>query len=453
MNKKEFKRCMQKGLGRCVLTLKQAKNIEPYRDIVLWGCLHNLSYDTQCEGTRAAYIYRLASMFHDDEYFVSPTVKAFETLPRRSDWTFLHFCELLGMFAQNGNREAREALYQKYDTVLSKLVQKRHFSGYDFERDSMEHICIVLLELDGDEALLRIAKDLGWLFLENPHYKADDFDWLCFDIGDSFGKENAKKLLATAAKTSPDTARFLEQYVDSLQEQEHSPHRNDPPPPSTADTVADEIDRTGTVSYISKLSLSKKADEAERKKLAQKAIDEPDPDKKVALLSAFAFSDCGFPLPHKILIEYAKSPSDALRDMALNILMDCKSREVHDYAKALLLSGDAPDQAASMLITNYTPADKPLLLAELYLMKVDYKDTSSWHGTGLQILNAFEKGAKLPREALEHIYETTLCSHCRADAVREMEKRGWLTPAIIEELPYDCNTRLTEVINRSNPKP
>ena len=79
---------MQQGLGRCVLALREAENIEKYRDIVLWGCLHNLSYDTQCEGTRAAYIYQLVSFFHDDAYFVAPTIAAFGKLPRHHDWTF-----------------------------------------------------------------------------------------------------------------------------------------------------------------------------------------------------------------------------------------------------------------------------------------------------------------------------------------------------------------------------
>ena len=63
MNKKDFKTCMQQGRGGWVLALKSEKNIEKYKDIVLWGCLHNLGYDTQCEGTRAEYVYELTTFF------------------------------------------------------------------------------------------------------------------------------------------------------------------------------------------------------------------------------------------------------------------------------------------------------------------------------------------------------------------------------------------------------
>ena len=72
MNKKDFKICMQQGRGGCVLALKSEKNIEKYKDIILWGCLHNLAYDPQCEhGTRAEYIYNLSKYFNDEDYFIA----------------------------------------------------------------------------------------------------------------------------------------------------------------------------------------------------------------------------------------------------------------------------------------------------------------------------------------------------------------------------------------------
>ena len=103
---------MQQGLGRCVLELRNAENIAKYKYIVLWGCLHNLSYDTQCEGTRAHYVYELTTYFNDEPYFVAPIIDAFERILRRSDWTFSHFCELLLHFAENGNVDAKGAKRQ-----------------------------------------------------------------------------------------------------------------------------------------------------------------------------------------------------------------------------------------------------------------------------------------------------------------------------------------------------
>ena len=47
MTKREFKEAMMRGLGRCILELDETEDAEKYREIVLWGCTHNLSYDTQ----------------------------------------------------------------------------------------------------------------------------------------------------------------------------------------------------------------------------------------------------------------------------------------------------------------------------------------------------------------------------------------------------------------------
>lgn len=177
MNRKDFKRYMQQGLGRCVLTLRKSDNIEKYRDIVLWGCLHNLSYDTQSEGTRAAYIYQLVSCFHDDAYFTAPTMDAFLRLPPHRDWTFAHFCDLLQLFAENGQIEAKNTLYKKYDILLASLTGKRSFRRYDYERDNFERVCTSLISLDGADALLKIAEDMGTLFKRNPHYDGRVFGW------------------------------------------------------------------------------------------------------------------------------------------------------------------------------------------------------------------------------------------------------------------------------------
>ena len=160
-------RYMQQGIGRCVLTLQSSKNIEKYKDIVLWGCLHHLSYDPQCEGTRSAYIYKLTTFFNDEDYFIKPIITSFERIPRRSDWLFSHFTELLCRFAENGNDIAKDALLKKYDQLLSALLSKRRLSGYDFERDNFERICLTLSSLDGIEILLKIANDMGFALIES----------------------------------------------------------------------------------------------------------------------------------------------------------------------------------------------------------------------------------------------------------------------------------------------
>ncbi|MCM1541248.1 MAG: hypothetical protein NC121_08300 [Blautia sp.] len=110
MTKKEFREAMKRGLGRCILELDQAEDAEKYREIVLWGCTHDLSYDTQCEGTRAWYMREMVRRLREERPFVDAVIRKLSQYRPNGGWEFSHYCELLGLFALDGNREALTAL-------------------------------------------------------------------------------------------------------------------------------------------------------------------------------------------------------------------------------------------------------------------------------------------------------------------------------------------------------
>lgn len=443
MNKREFKRYMQQGLGRCVLELKNAKNIEKYKEIVLWGCLHNLSYDTQCEGTRASYVYELTTYFDDEQYFVFPLINAFERLPRRLDWTFSHFCELLRRFAENGNVDAKNALYRKYDNLLSTLISKRRFTSYDFERDNFDEICLAIDSLEGTDGLLRIASDMGRLFRENPHYDGSDFDW-CMDCGK--GEKILLPILRRESKKSQNLRCFYENYLKTQEEMKQIV-RNPATVPSVED-IKDEISLSGKLSPSTRVRFGRHADSDEKLKLAEEVLAEPDLDAKAELLSTFAFRNENFPLSHSVIIEYSNASHEKLRENAFGVLINCQSEEVRAYALELLANRTHMTYAIEMLLCNYKTEDKQLLLDELYKIRADYKDGSDWHGIGSHILDVKDQNIKLPKEFFFYIYETTLCSCCREYAVLDLSKRRLMTKEMIEECRYDSNHSIVEYINR-----
>ena len=449
MNKKDFKKYMQQGLGRCILVLQSSENIEKYKEIVLWGCLHNLSYDTQCEGTRASYIYELTTYFNDEDYFLLPCIEAFEKIPRRSDWLFSHFTELLCRFAENGNKRAECALIQKYDYLLSVLLNKRRFISYDFERDNFERVCITLSSLGGTDTLLKIAADMGMLFRKNPHYSGSDFDWFCSSMDDGIGEKRLHILLKREAKKSDNIACFYDNYLKAIEETKNIVRS--PIEILCAEDIKNEVDITGSLKPSSRVRFLRRANEDEKLKLAQEVIAEQNPDKKAEMLSTFAFLDESFPLSHETIIEYSKSSHERLREVSFDVLTDCQSCEVREYALKLLATGKYKAQAIQMLLCNYRSADKALLLSELGKIKVNYNNESDWHSIGSKILNVCDQGIKLPKEFFVYIYETTLCSCCREYAVRALAKHHWLTRDIIEECRYDSNYDISQYINRYYP--
>ena len=449
MNTKDFKRYMQQGLGRCVLALQSSDNIEKYKKIVLWGCLHNLSYDTQSEGTRASYIYELTTYFNDEDYFLSQCIEAFEKIPRRSDWLFFHFAELLRCFAENGNNRAEIALMQKYEDLLSVLLNKRRFSSYDFERDNFERICITLNSLGSTDILLKIAADMGLLFKKNPHYNGNDFYWFCSVMSYGIGEKKLHNLLKRESKKSENIACFYDNYLkatEGIKNIIRAPIKI----PSAKD-IKNEINVTGALKASSKTRFFYHATEDEKSRLAQEIIAEQNLDKKAEMLSVFTSPDKSFPLSHETIIEYANSSHERLRGISLEVLTNCQGLAVRRYALQLLEAGERKEQAIQMLLCNYTSADKTLLLSELDKIKINYDNKSDWHSISSKILNVCDQDVHLPKEFFVYVYETTLCSFCRESAVRAMAKHRWLTNEIIEECRHDSNYDILQYINRYYP--
>ena len=452
MNKKDFKFCMQQGRGQCHLTLKNETNIEKYKEIVLWGCLHNLAYDAQCEGTRAEYVYNLTKFFNDEDYFLLPIINAFETLPNRRDWLFYHFSTQLSLFASNGNERARHAIQRKYDQLFSILLNKRSFRSYDFERDNFERLCIALLPLGDANINYKMICDMGRLFRENPHYDCDYFDWFCSCIEGDLGKERLHRLLKHDSTKSADIKCFYESYLKLKEEENKRKLARRPMEAPSVEKIKEEVSSSGKLSPYSRVSFSRCAEAEERKKLAEEAVAEADLDKKAELLSAFAFRDEGFPLSHEIIIEYANFSHERLREVALTALTNCKSKAVYDYALDLFLKNPSSTTALEMLLQNYTVSIKELLLRALYSLGVDYESESDWHSIGFKIRDLFESGKKLPKEFLLYVYNTSLCSCCRHRAVKTLAKHRWLTKDMIEECRFDSNDRIVKYINRYYPQ-
>lgn len=452
MNKKDFKRYMKQGLGRCALFLQSTEDREPYKEIVLWGCLHDLSFDTQSEGTRASYMYHLTTYFKDENDFLLPIVKALETVPRKSDWLLLHLCELLQCFAENGSALAKNALMKKYDQLFSVLSNKRISRGYDYERDAFERVAIVLFELRGTDVLWKIVDDMGCLFRKNPRYGANDFEWFADRAESRLGKKRFHALLARKAEQSESILRFYQSLMKTQNPTDTvCPSSRKPLEIPCADDIEREVFASGELSPVSRVRFSRRGTDEEKRKLAESIRTQSDPDLKAELLSAFAYRSDGFPLSHEIIIEYSRSAHETFSEVAFDVLTNCRSEAVKAYAQALLSAGTHTAHAVQMLITNYSEDVKELLLAALSEIKADARDTSDHHAIGLKILGAGERNIKLPKECFLYIYHTTLCSLCREYAVSALAKRRALTREIIEECRFDSNADIVRYVNQYYP--
>lgn len=80
MTTTEFHNALLQGRGSCWLAARS--DPEKYRDEVLWACRELVSFDTQCEGTRAWLVHQLVLLYPDRTPFVEAACDALVHCPR-----------------------------------------------------------------------------------------------------------------------------------------------------------------------------------------------------------------------------------------------------------------------------------------------------------------------------------------------------------------------------------
>ena len=123
MTKKEFKRTVQCGLGRCVQELQTTQNLEKYRDIVLWACTHESAYDAQCEGPKSRHLYEMVKCFPDRQPFVEAAAVYLDKNIFDYGWGFSYACCFLELAAQDGNLSAAGILKKYFGMMYEMLKQ------------------------------------------------------------------------------------------------------------------------------------------------------------------------------------------------------------------------------------------------------------------------------------------------------------------------------------------
>ena len=226
MTKKVFKYEMQRGLGSCVLALKNMEEAqrEAFRSVVLWGCSRDLAYDAQCEGCRSIYLYDLITEFSDVTPFLDVIERRLFRSVHSTGWEFHQDCEILAYFVSDRIKRAWKILSACYYFLFQILLDSCEPDQYGrfAERDNFQSLCITLVSLcSGDriqrvKIYQRIVRDLCTLSEENPWISVDHFDWFQSVSEDSLGKKTVDKLLHRA-----DADAYIKKYV-RLMEEGHS---------------------------------------------------------------------------------------------------------------------------------------------------------------------------------------------------------------------------------------
>jgi hypothetical protein len=438
VTKAEFKEAMKRGLGRCIIELDKQNNIEKYREIVLWGCLRNLAYDTQCEGSRAEYMYILQSKFQDD-YFETRILEKYKNSFKDS-WLFDHYSEMLYWFAVDGSNRARRALYDKFEELLKYNSQKKQHKIYRSQREQFEWLCIWITNLDGFNAFKEIVARIGESYEKCSCQDAIYIDWFYENSKSEFGKKRVGSFLSKQSLKSSFVSAFKKET------EKHDAVFSCPPEVNyTFDRVVEICKIKNNSRYRAAcLKFAKNASADELESLANLAISEQDDTIRAQML--FIFRRAKFPCDISIIFEYSKSSNQALRNASFQVLENNPAEIVHQYAVDLIYEKVNLAGAISLLCKNFQKADTDLLIKALKSIPVTYE--GDWHGAYSDVLRLCESNRIGCKELLLFMYENTLCSFCREYIVRALKKHKLLTEDIRNECLYDSNAHIRSFIKR-----
>lgn len=437
MAARTFSQALRRGLGSAIIALRDSEDKTVYREELLRCCLRDISYDWQSEGTKGYYLYDALLASGEPEYYEETIIKKF--LSRCSNGLFYQLVELLYRFADDGSKDAKEALHSKYKYFESKKGQLVGNISVD-EGAQWDEVAFHMMHIDGFSAFKRYAEDVGKILLCNPDNRKMYNEWFEIRVKNVFIAKRVEAFFALNYTRSSAVKALVDMLEARVNERRMLQART----------------RNGKITVVSLLRIAREeatgenphgrivgmarqfireASDSEMQDLADVALREEQRTVKALLLTAFgskAVLGVSFPLDIAPLIEYAWSDNTLLAETAIDCLKAFKDRRIHKLALQLLEQKGLSSSALALLVKNYRKADDTLiagLIVKLLRIPHDIQQNVG------EIYCRHRSASALP--ILLHAYQKGDCAFCRYYIVKAMRHCGVLPHGILQECLYD----------------
>lgn len=421
-----FKSWLVRGLGRAAVFLEE-HDATPYQEALLYACTHNLSYDSQCEDSRAPYLWKLIELSKNQTFFREGVLRALRERGDNDDdsCAWRQIFGLARHFAAQGDTEVKQAMYSAFECL-----------GFNRAADSSAQLII----LDGLEGFLYAASQFN---IDDPDREVWEFDLLMCELEENLGKELAANVFAKKARNDHKLARLLEallEYRSRLEEKERKLEKS--PPLSDYSVLKGQINRDSNTLRISGLpGWGEAASSVELLAAANDLLMEEDERKLAAYLRIFWRRP--FPTNIDRLLVLANDERKRVRHSAVTALRNVRHPLVRELALSLLSSVDRSEDGIELLCSNLEHGD--FALVERALLRSDNDDSS--HGIGSSMLALLERHLGLEAvKSLLLVYEKTPCSICRAGSVRFLIGLGKLPDWMRRECLNDANDEIVKLV-------
>lgn len=427
------------GHGSAALYVKQ-QGIEGVEDIILDACLHDRSYDQQCEESRAKWLVDL--FFNTTHYqtFTQKIITAFQEDDHADDYDTSQLYDLLCELAKRGNQDA----YSVVQTwVKNQLAQHTLTSGESFE----------WLAVEGLEAISEVAENLGFQILNNSNA------WIA-TLGDLLPNNvnEARSILTQKALENPLIQAYLEH--DEKETKREAERENNSQFTSQKDRIRSTYSLEQLLADSQKDELSRgqrrnirmwgKFASSEEHVIIQGHLEKAEHDYEIIhLLTAFDLAELPSLTPQ--VWELVSSKNLKIREKALTALSNSQHEDVHTFVHKHIKDTGFLFETLELLelfILNFQAGDEQIILNAIKEFKPicdqDSKDKAETLGRILEEIAA-EQSSPDVIPLLYWAYENLPCSICRSTSVEKLQELNALTPEMLEECLYDANAGICEI--------
>ncbi|NHZ79673.1 hypothetical protein F2P44_10335 [Massilia sp. CCM 8695] len=417
----------------------QEHGLDGVEDLVLAACLENQTYDRQCEGSRAVWIYSLFKGTPAHPRFAAAILAAM--ISSTDDYDGDQQRELASLMGRDGDLEAAAAL-------------RAFVWGQAFSADRVLG-ARPIRNLDGLPAIVEIARRLGKVLQQDPEAWVDPLDYL---VDDPFPFDEVFAELKRVAACDEAVAAYVAKEEAERIASSNRPDWSKEDPAASARRRGDAFMQDNPLDTILAAATSKSggrgrfmqfgrwASEDDLNRILDRLRIESEPEACEKLL--WAFRRRQLPRLDECVWALACHSAADVRNAAAVALSHTSDPRVRELAlERVGAPGFSSDYAEELDLfkNNYQPGDETLILAALERQTVD-GDEAHYLGTcAIDICNSADSPALAG--VAEWVYRTNPCAICRRRAVEKLQEWHRLPPHIAAECRFDALEDLRKLVH------
>lgn len=404
-----FETELEKGTGVPNILIKKGiiKASPEIDSILLNNILNCNSYDPQCEGPRAEYLYSIIENYQNREAIYKGVLDFFETMSD-TDWGEQQTFSFVCILAEKNNID-KKIIYEKIRWYIENGKDDLYTMYYFAEKE-------------GFEVSEFVAHELGKLLKKNS-----DFNLACYD-GFFSSFHNKDEVLSFLQKSDD---KYIKLYLENIADtQTYKPSKR-----KTADEIIENFFKKNKW-YYPIHSWIKKADDEEIKKLTEYVFQSENKKFKYRFISWF--DEVRIPVSYEILrSEYLKVKKLDYKIQILEAMLLFDKSEVKEFILDLDFDNSNVVKLYIKALCIFYDKDEN----EILLEKIDSLNIYSCHDILEFLINNknLTKNLDLYRKVVYKIYHKNKCSLCRNLIFEKMIENKILDKTICEEAIYDCN--------------